>query len=56
MSCSTLPFGHLVDADTSLRMALSWSFVLSPASKRRLQRTIEGGMGFAARHAPFANS
>src|SRR5438105_15060805 len=36
-------------------MSCSTFLVDSPADQRRLQRTIEGGMGFSARHLPLAN-
>ena len=34
-------------AETSSRMTLSWSLASSPAAQRRLQRTMEGGIGLA---------
>jgi hypothetical protein len=56
MSCSTLPSGHDVFAETSSRIALSWSLAVSPEAQRRLQRTIDGGIGFSRRQRPFANA
>ena len=55
MSCSTLPAGQDFVAETSSRIPLSWSLAASPADQRRLQRTMEGGIGFSFRQAPLAN-
>ena len=46
--------GQSFFAEISSRMTFSWSFASSPAAQRRLQRTIEGGIGFFSRQAPFA--
>src|SRR3954469_7121718 len=37
-------------------MSFSCVFADSPASQRRLHRTIDAGMGFFSRHAPFEYS
>ena len=56
MSWSTLPFGGFFAAAASSRIPFSRSFDASPAAHRRLHRGISAGIGFFARHAPFANS
>src|ERR1044071_7929284 len=56
MSCSTEPFAAVLPAAASSRMSLSCSLLSSPDFQRRLQRCIEAGIGFAARHEPLAYS
>jgi hypothetical protein len=42
------------DADAAV-VDLQFSLFCSPACQRRLQRSIEAGIGFCVRQAPFAN-